>query len=237
MEQTSTIVRAKKLHPDATMPARASAGAACFDICAVDTDHFSPHPNDAYAAIFRTGLSFEIPPGFVMLLFSRSGHGFNSAMRLSNCVGVIDSDYRGEVLVSMRFDASTGDYRCPKIRDGERIAQAMIIPIPAVEFVMADDLGETNRGIGGFGSTNVEVPPGVYYNPEHDNFYACVSRNGMGHQFYANWKHRRDDFPTDHGATPPPVPTFTEQSEREWAATPANLREGCTKNVPGIGDI
>jgi dUTP pyrophosphatase len=84
-----------------------------------------------------------------MLIFSRSGHGFKDALRLSNCVGVIDSDYRGEVMVSLRADGEA----CPKIRTGDRIAQAMILPVPAVEFEEVEDLTETARGAGGFGST------------------------------------------------------------------------------------
>jgi dUTP pyrophosphatase len=143
-------VKVKKLHPDATTPRYATDGAACFDLHALDDG--TPHPNDGHAVHYRTGLAFEVPAGWVMLIHSRSGHGFNSALRLSNCTGVIDSDYRGEVMVSVRFDAS-GDRRSTKLRAGDRIAQAMILPIHTVELIDADTLSVTERGEGGFGST------------------------------------------------------------------------------------
>lgn len=143
-------VKIKRLCDAAIIPSYASDGAACFDLTAIDDG--LPHPNDEHASHYRTGLSFEIPPGFVMLVFSRSGHGFRSAVRLSNCVGVIDADYRGELLVSLRFDAS-GDYRSRKVRAGDRIAQAMIVPIPSVRFQEVAELSSTERGAGGFGST------------------------------------------------------------------------------------
>ncbi|SAL03236.1 deoxyuridine 5'-triphosphate nucleotidohydrolase Dut [Caballeronia fortuita] len=143
-------VKIKKLHDAAVVPKLASAGAACFDLCAVDADKFKPHPTDRHAAIFRTGLAFEVPEGFALMVYSRSGHGFKDAIRLSNCVGIIDSDYRGELMVSLRAD---GEPRANYIRTGDRIAQAMILPVPAVQFVLADELTETARGAGGFGST------------------------------------------------------------------------------------
>ena len=127
-------VKVKKLHPEAVLPKYATDGAGCFDLVA--SGDGMPHETDLHAWIFPTGLSFEIPPGWVMLIFSRSGHGFNRAVRLSNCVGVIDSDYRGEVKVSLRADASqpTRMYR------GDRIAQAMIVQVPQLELVEADQL-------------------------------------------------------------------------------------------------
>ncbi|BCP56293.1 deoxyuridine 5'-triphosphate nucleotidohydrolase [Kaistia sp. 32K] len=143
-------VKVKKLHESAVLPHHATTGAACFDLVALGDG--VPHPKDQHGWIFSTGLAFEIPFGYVMLVFSRSGHGFKEATRLSNCVGVIDSDYRGELKVALRFDAS-GDHRCAKLRDGDRIAQAMILPIPMVQLVEADELSSTERGAGGFGST------------------------------------------------------------------------------------
>lgn len=101
------------------------------------------------AATFDTGLAFEIPPGWVMLIFSRSGHGFKSQTRLANCVGVIDSDYRGQVSVRLTVDAGGG----LSVAHGDRIAQAMLVPIPRVELIEVDELSDTERGAGGFGST------------------------------------------------------------------------------------
>ncbi len=143
-------IKVKREDERAVIPKYSTQGAACFDIVAIDDG--SPHPKDYHAAIYETGLSFEVPTGFVMLIFSRSGHGFNQATRLSNCVGVIDSDYRGTVKVSLRLDAS-GDHRCAKLRAGDRIAQAMILPLPVIELVEAGELSETARGDGGFGHT------------------------------------------------------------------------------------
>lgn len=139
-------LKVKKLHPDAIIPKYATAGAAAFDLCAVNSGRVMPGLN----AIVETGLAFEIPEGYVMLVFSRSGHGFNNNVRLSNCVGVIDSDYRGEVKAKL-----TCDGRCVGIefKKGDRIAQAVIVPIPQVELEEVDDLSSTERGEGGFGST------------------------------------------------------------------------------------
>jgi dUTP pyrophosphatase len=142
-------LKIKKVHPDAIIPVYATAGAACFDLHAIEADAFKPHPVDPHAAIFRTGLAFEIPANYVMKIYSRSGHGFKDAMRLSNCVGVIDSDYRGEIMVSLRADGEA----CSKVQTGDRIAQAMLEYAPQWKFIEADEISETTRGTGGFGST------------------------------------------------------------------------------------
>lgn len=142
-----TRMRIKKLHPDAIIPTYATAGAACFDLHAVDEGIVR---HDGGAATFDTGLAFEVPEDHAMLVFSRSGHGFKKGLRLANCVGVIDSDYRGEVKIRLTNDSA--DPRL--VKAGERVAQAMLVPIlQVVEFTVVDELGETERGAGGFGST------------------------------------------------------------------------------------
>lgn len=144
-------LKIKRLHADAIMPRYATEGAACFDLHA-----YAPSKQpcimgvDARAATFDTSLSFEVPTGYVMLIFSRSGHGFKNEVRLANCVGVIDSDYRGEV--SVRLTADQGA-RPLVVKHGDRIAQAMLVQVPQVELVEAGDLSTTARGAGGFGST------------------------------------------------------------------------------------
>jgi dUTP pyrophosphatase len=143
-------VKFKKVSPLAIDPLYATPGAACFDLTAVDDG--TPHKRDPLSIVFRTGLAFEIPAGHVMMVYSRSGHGFNQGIRLSNCVGVIDSDYRGEVMVALRDDGARGAM-IPVPRAGERIAQAMIVPVDRVEFEPVVELSETARGAGGFGST------------------------------------------------------------------------------------
>lgn len=140
----------KKLHPDAQQPVYATEGAACFDLHAVEADKAVPHPTDSCAMIFRTGLAFEIRKGYAMQIFSRSGQGFKDGVRLSNCVGIIDSDYRGEVMVSLRCDAAIN----ATVEDGDRIAQAWIVPVQQMNFFETQELSDTARGTGGFGSTS-----------------------------------------------------------------------------------
>lgn len=138
-------VRVQKLHTDAVLPTYASDGAACFDLRTIEAGEVGAYQ----ANTFRTGLAFEIPDGHLMLVFSRSGHGFKHGLRLANAVGIIDSDYRGELMVRIHNDS-----RIPfGFEPGDRIAQAMILPIPTVEIVEAAELTETARGTGGFGST------------------------------------------------------------------------------------
>lgn len=142
----------KKLSPQAVIPAYATAGAACFDLHAVLDDVQLQHGltvQPSTQEIIRTGLAFQVPAGHVMLIYSRSGHGFKNGVRLSNATGVIDSDYRGEVMVALHNDGRAKF----KVQHGDRIAQAMIIPVPGVELVECVDLTLTARGAGGFGST------------------------------------------------------------------------------------
>lgn len=149
-------LRVKRLRYDAILPKYATPGAACFDLHAIVDQ---PWPLNAVSGthqsgvspsrIFPTGLAFEVPEGHVMLVFSRSGHGFRSDVRLANCVGVIDSDYRGEVQVKLTADE--GGYLT--VNNGDRIAQAMVIPVPALELVEVTELSTTARGAGGLGST------------------------------------------------------------------------------------
>lgn len=142
----------KKLHPDAIVPAYASDGAACFDLhslidscCSVADCTVDP----GEAIIIDTGLAFEIPRGWVMKIYSRSGHGFKNGIRLVNAVGVIDSDYRGHVKVGLHNDSDEPFVVC----HGDRIAQAMLERAERVLFTVVDELSETERGAGGFGST------------------------------------------------------------------------------------
>lgn len=141
-------IKVKLLNELATIPQYKTSGAAAFDIATTDD---STVINPGEQAKFGTGLAFEIPEGNVMLVFSRSGHGFTNRVRLSNCVGVIDSDYRGELKVALENDG----VEPLNINTGDRIAQAMIIKAEQVALVEADDLTETTRGAGGFGSTGV----------------------------------------------------------------------------------
>lgn len=145
----------KKLHTDAKLPKYATPGAACFDLSAIVEGNGMMTSNEKlvtpYQPVsFRTGLAFEVPEGYAMLVFSRSGHGFNNGVRLSNCVGVIDSDYRGEVLVKLHCDA---EGQGVLVKHGDRIAQAGLVKMEQVEMFLTDELNETQRGEGGFGHT------------------------------------------------------------------------------------
>lgn len=143
-------VKFKKLDSSATIPTYATDGSACFDLYACDKIGHE-HPTDEMAWIFPLGLAVEIPKGWALLIFSRSGHGFKDAVRLSNCVGVIDSDYRGEVCVSLRKDCKGPTKTL--YYSGERIAQGLLVQVPQVLFTEVAELTETGRGTGGFGST------------------------------------------------------------------------------------
>lgn len=139
------IAKIKKVHPDAVIPKYATEGSACFDLHSIENQVIS---SDRHAAI-RTGLSFEIPEGYAMLVFPRSGNAAKHRVNLMNCVGVIDSDYRGEVMALINNE-SKGDFI---VRAGDRIAQAAILQVPMVQLMVVDELSDTQRGAGGFGST------------------------------------------------------------------------------------
>lgn len=142
-------VKFKKLSPQAIVPTYAHNGDACFDIYALGDLEKPVDIRPGGAAVIPTGLAFEVPAGHVLLVYSRSGHGFKSGVRLANSVGVIDSGYRGELQVALQND---GRARF-KVAHGDRIAQAMIIPRPVVELVEAEELSDSSRGAGGLGST------------------------------------------------------------------------------------
>lgn len=139
-------VKVKRLYESATLPTYATDGSGCFDIYTMlngDTDYNEPHT-------YSTGLAFEVPEDHVMLIFSRSGHGFKNDVRLSNCVGIIDSDYRGELKVKLTCDKIGWGL---EVNAGDRIAQGMIIPVAKVSFEEVTDLSDTERGTKGFGSS------------------------------------------------------------------------------------
>lgn len=138
-------IKVKKLDQAAVLPTYATAGAACFDIRTIEAGKVPAHG----VRRFRTGLAFEVPDGHVLKVYSRSGHGFNHGLRLSNVVGVVDSDYRGEVIIGITNDSSIPF----EFEAGDRIAQGMIELAPQAELVEADSLIDTVRGAGGFGST------------------------------------------------------------------------------------
>ena len=144
-------VKIKKIHPDAKVPVYGSKGAACFDLYAARV--INTADDIELTVTYGTGLQFEVPEGHVMMIYSRSGHGFKHGITLVNSTGVIDADYRGEVCVKLR-KTRIDMYGMPDV--GERIAQAMILPVEQVAFEEVDELSNTERGEGGFGSTGVK---------------------------------------------------------------------------------
>lgn len=143
----------KRLHKLAQPPAYSRPGDANLDIRAVvEQDEFGDKPivlRPGAQAILHTGLAFEVPPGWVLAVYSRSGHGFKDETRLSNCVGQIDSNYRGELMVALKND---GKARVT-IKHGDRVVQARLEPAPEIELIEVDELSPTNRGAAGFGSS------------------------------------------------------------------------------------
>jgi dUTP pyrophosphatase len=139
-------VKIKKLNPLAQIPTYAKDGDAGMDLVAT-----SIISNTSTQITYGIGLALEIPKGFVGLIFPRSSVR-KTRLMLSNCVGVVDSGYRGELQATFNKinndSVSENDYKV-----GDRIAQIMIIPHPSIEFEEADELSDTERGEGGFGST------------------------------------------------------------------------------------
>lgn len=137
----------KKLVPEAAEPKRAHAGDAGFDLVAVSRKWSA----DDWCYVYGTGLAFEIPEGYVGLAFPRSSIA-GRPLQLSNSVGVIDSGYRGEVMAKFRVAGSSKGMDA--VYDvGERICQLVIVKLPEVEMVEADELSGSERGAGGYGST------------------------------------------------------------------------------------
>lgn len=134
-------VRFKKITPSAVIPTKAHPSDAGFDLTATSMRE------DGDVVVYGTGLAMEIPFGHVGLVFPRSSV-YKKDLMLTNSVGVVDSGYRGEVLVKFRKTSDGGKYEV-----GDRIAQLIIIPYPAIEFEEAEELTSSDRGEGGFGSS------------------------------------------------------------------------------------
>ena len=135
----------KKLHPLAIIPTYATEGSARFDLSVTGGGIIKP----GQAKTFGTGLAVEVPSGWELQIVGRSGMGARSGIRLANILGIIDADYRGEILICLRND---GQMPYP-VEPGQRVAQAKLAPAPRVELVEVEGLTETERGAGGMGST------------------------------------------------------------------------------------
>lgn len=137
----------RRLTDTARVPERGSSEAAGYDLFADLTEKTVLEPHTSM--LVPTGLACAIPEGYFGGVFARSGLSLREGLRPANCVGVIDSDYRGELKVPLHNDSDTAR----EITPGEKVAQLVILPYLAVDFQETDDLGQTDRGTGGFGST------------------------------------------------------------------------------------
>lgn len=136
-------IRFKKLNPNAVAPVQGTPGSAGYDLTALTV---SEDPTGLPVIHYGTGIAVEIPKGYAGFIFPRSSC-YKFGMDLTNCVGVIDSDYRGEV------KAVFMDYYGQGYKVGDRIAQMIIMPVPEVEFEQSEELTATFRGTNGYGST------------------------------------------------------------------------------------
>ena len=143
----STKIKIKKLTDTAKTPTRGSEHAAGYDLYADVKEDVQIKPHETVK--IGTGLAMEIPDGYFGAIFARSGLAAKEGLRPANCVGVCDSDYRGEYIVAIHNDSE----ETRTITAGERIAQLVVMPYLPVTFDEVAKLTDTNRGEGGFGST------------------------------------------------------------------------------------
>ncbi|MCR4798280.1 MAG: dUTP diphosphatase [Lachnospiraceae bacterium] len=137
----------KKLSDTARCPERGSADAAGYDLFADIEGPITIAPHETI--LIGTGIAIAVPGGYFGGVFARSGLSLKEGLRPANCTGVIDADYRGEVKVSLHNDSETPR----RVEPQQKIAQLVILPFLEVEFSECEELSETVRGAGGFGST------------------------------------------------------------------------------------
>ena len=140
-------VNIKKLSPDAKMPSYGSREAAGADLYALTEENVVIESGQT--KLIHTGIAMEIPKGYVGLIYARSGLATKKGLAPANKVGVIDSDYRGEIMVALYNHSDIAQ----TVENGERIAQIVLTPYLSATFTETDSLSDTERGEGGFGST------------------------------------------------------------------------------------
>ena len=140
-------VRFKKLNDLAKIPTRGSKFSAGYDLYAATDEDIQIPPHSTVK--IGTGLAMELPVGWFGAIFARSGIATKRGLRPANCVGVVDADFRNEVLVALHNDTS----ETMTVQAGERIAQLVILPYQDIDFKEVNELHDTDRGMGGFGST------------------------------------------------------------------------------------
>ena len=141
------IIKVKKVSPSAVIPTRGSSAAAGYDLYAdlSETITIAPHTT----VTVDTGLQFELPEGYYAGIFARSGIATREGLRPANCVGVCDSDYRGNYRIALHNDSD----QIRTVTAHEKIAQMIVMPYLPLEFEETEELSDTARGDGGFGST------------------------------------------------------------------------------------
>ena len=140
-------VKIRKLNPEAVVPTYGSVYSAGADLYACEDGDITIAPGET--RLIHTGLSLEIPEGFGGFIYARSGLASKKGLAPANKVGVVDADYRGEVMVALHNHSSAEQ----TVAKGERVAQLVIAPFLKAEFIVSEELSSTARGEGGFGST------------------------------------------------------------------------------------
>jgi len=140
-------LKIKRVRESARLPEQKTDGSVGYDISACISEEIVIEPGET--KIVGSGFAIALESGFAAFIYARSGLGIKSGIIPANCVGVIDSDYRGEILVGLRNTSKEPFV----VRDGDRIAQMVICKCELPEIVLCEDLDETVRGAGGFGST------------------------------------------------------------------------------------
>ena len=140
----------KILNDLAKVPSYGSEGSAGADLYAATSYNIEIQPHETVK--IGTGIAIAVPRGYFGAIFARSGIATKQGLRPANCVGVVDSDYRGEVIVALHNDTDESQI----VPAGSRIAQLAIMPVMRTDFNIVDELDETERGAGGFGSTGVK---------------------------------------------------------------------------------
>lgn len=144
---TKTKIKIHLLNNNAKVPVCGSKYSAGYDLYSICNEVVRIAPHETVK--MKTGIAMEIPEGYLGAIFARSGIATKRGLRPANAVAVIDSDYRGEIMIPLHNDTDQLQF----VEPGERIAQIVIMPYLSVEFEETDSLSETQRGDGGFGST------------------------------------------------------------------------------------
>lgn len=213
-------IRFKKLNPEAVIPKYQTAGAAGFDFHLTEDVSFLPQQIVAIG----TGLSAAIPAGFVLMLLPRSSAGVKFQLRLANTAGVIDSDYRGEIICVLHNNSANHF----KFAKGDRLVQGILLPAPQHTILEVNDLDSTERGAGGFGSTDI---PEATLPDAH--FFFCQ----QGLKWAApTWANLQECLRAGKGLVDV-VSTFSRTEPRETIVESLNATKFNLLKVPATGTL